>query len=64
MVADGDDARKPGSVQDSLVAEEFSSENATGIDAATGLFSSGLAEINLEIHQSMVFFERNDIGNV
>ena len=51
-------------MQKNLLARQFSSEKFDGIEAARRLLSSGLTEINLEIHQAMVFFERNDIGDI
>lgn len=59
MVADGDEARKPGIVQ--KIAR---SEKSTAIEVCEELPSSGLAQINFEIHQSMILFEGNDVGNI
>ena len=63
MVADGDDARKPRPVNNNFDGEG-SVENQLRVTSARRLLSAGLAQVNLEIHQSVVFFEGHDVGDV
>src|SRR5215467_3534679 len=63
MVADHNDARKLACAKQ-FAGGECDQEVQPGLTNARGLPPPGLAEINLEEHQAVVFFESDDVGNV
>ncbi len=65
MVADGGDARKRGVVQNNLGFVDLDSEKLGGGGHCRECsLPSGLAQIDLEKHQAVVFFEGYDVRNV